>query len=517
MAMRTMQATQLRMEWLSWDGNVLRWRIEIQGVPAATALLLDGVVFSRYAPCAEGTHEFECVFEYAPTGRYAMRLDLVKEDFPSPQAAQPWHVVFGAALEPGRDAAVSGDMELQPLMAPPRLPGRGLGDLPPVTIIVPIYNSAQCVKRCIAAVLRWSPRNALILVDDASTDAAIEPILHAAAAQSPHVSIHRNASNRGFTHSVNVGMQLAGGADVVLLNSDTQVGPRWLQALKIAAYSDDAVGTVTAVSDNAGAFSVPELESYCATPQRWTLVQTQRALLQNAGTMYPQLPTGNGFCMYVKRKVLARIGPFDEIAFAQGYGEENDFCQRAIRAGFVNIIAGNVLVQHARSASFGAARRAELGARGMSILRERYPQYERDVAATLYSFARRVLDYRVRFTYAAADALALRQVPRARLLIAADAQDGAAIKLLGALRARQEGFLLRHENEYLNLYRDSDAGLTRERSIAVALAPDGLGRIEQALCEWLVDFAIEVVHLRGSAARDEWLARIAARLEIPVT
>jgi hypothetical protein len=39
----------------------------------------------------------------------------------------------------------------------------------------------------------------------------------------------------------------------------------------------------------------------------------------------------------------------------------------------------------------------------MEVLRERWPNYENDVAATLYSYERRVLDWRVRRIFATAD------------------------------------------------------------------------------------------------------------------
>jgi hypothetical protein len=107
--------------------------------------------------------------------------------------------------------------------------------------------------------------------------------------------------------------------------------------------------------------------------------------------------------MFVKRALIDRIGTMDAEAFPAGYGEENDFCQRAELAGYRNIVAGNVLVRHERSASFGDERRAALGVQGMAVLRQRYPNYESDVGATLYSFARRVLDYRVRRTYSGSD------------------------------------------------------------------------------------------------------------------
>ena len=201
---------------------------------------------------------------------------------------------------------------------------------PPVALVVPVFNSPALVRRCIEAVLRFTRGARLILIDDASTDPAIAPLL---AGYADRALIRSNPHNLGYTRSCNLGIELAGTADIVLLNSDTEVGPRWLQRLRLTAYAEDAIGTVTAVSDNAGAFSVPEIEQYCPIPPCWDLVQTQRALLQGAFGCLPELPTGNGFCMYVKRELFERVGVLDAEAFPAGYGEENDLCQRAARAG----------------------------------------------------------------------------------------------------------------------------------------------------------------------------------------
>jgi GT2 family glycosyltransferase len=281
---------------------------------------------------------------------------------------------------------------------------------PPVAIVIPVFNSPALVRRCIEAVLRFTRGARLILIDDASTDAAVTPLL---AGYADRALVRVNPNNLGYTRSCNIGIELAGDADVVLLNSDTEVGPRWLQRLRLTAYAEANIGTVTAVSDNAGAFSVPEIEQYCPFPECWDLVQSQRALLQGAFGCLPELPTGNGFCMYVKRELLDRVGGLDADAFPAGYGEENDLCQRAARVGYRHLIAGDVLVRHARSASFGEERRRALGEQGMAALRARYPQYEADVGATLHSLERRVLEARVRGLYAAAT---IENAPRPRVL-----------------------------------------------------------------------------------------------------
>ena len=47
------------------------------------------------------------------------------------------------------------------------------------------------------------------------------------------------------------------------------------------------------------------------------------------------------------------VVPLDAEAFGKGYGEENDWCLRASKAGFVNLLAEDVYVYHAGQISFG--------------------------------------------------------------------------------------------------------------------------------------------------------------------
>src|SRR5690606_31881318 len=89
---------------------------------------------------------------------------------------------------------------------------------------------------------------------------------------------------------------------------------------------------------------------------------------------YPKVPTGNGFCMYVRRDCLNEVGLLDADAFPRGYGEENDFCMRAGRAGWTHVIDDATLIYNVRSASFGESK-IELMERGRAVIDERYPEY----------------------------------------------------------------------------------------------------------------------------------------------
>jgi GT2 family glycosyltransferase len=380
---------------LAWSGRELTLRLDRGRDIERVALDLDGCFFSETAVGADGVARFDFAFAPVASGEVVARVRNGRAGALVVDA--PFAIRFGErGTHVARDIGDLGDIGAH-------VPFGVDCASDEVAIVVPVYGALSLVERCLDSVLAHTTGRArLIVIDDASPDAAIAPLL-ARYATRENVSVLRNERNRGFTATANRGIAEAGRADVVLLNADTEVGPNWLTGLRRAAASATDIATVTAVSDNAGAFSVPELERENAMPARWTHEQTARALWFDAGHAYPALPTGNGFCMYIRRAVIDDVGVLDEAAFPQGYGEENDFCQRASARGQRHVIAGNVHVHHARSASFGHERRAQLGAAGMAVLRERWPNYEADVAATLHSFERRVLDWRVRRIFAAAE------------------------------------------------------------------------------------------------------------------
>lgn len=479
----------------TWDGSALC----LTCTPAALdtiALDLDGSHFADVAIDAAGLAR--CELPFAPSGNTSAALLPRRGRDGAALAATPLCIVFGKSgfAAASTCSSIARDA-LAPLAASRLLPfGRDVGARE-VVVVVPVYNAASLVERCFDALLaNTAQRVRLVAIDDASTDSAVAPLLARVAARS-RVEVLRNETNRGFTATANRGIVAAATADVVLLNADTEVGPNWLVGLCRAAHAGDDVATATAVSDNAGAFSVPELERENPPPPCWTTEQAARALWQQAGLAYPELPTGNGFCLYIRRKVIDAIGMFDEAAFPQGYGEENDFCQRAAQHGLRHVIAGNVLVRHARSASFGDERRAALGRAGMAVLRERWPPYEDEVARTLRSYARRVLDWRVRRTYAGASAAS---GPKPRLLWVGDGAPCWSDAEVWTLRANGA------RNELANA----------DRVVATndwdARDPETSYR---ALWDWLQLYAIE--QLVVAERKDSAVAILCGLLDIPVT
>ena len=144
---------------------------------------------------------------------------------------------------------------------------------------------------------------------------------------------------------------------------------RW----RAARHRTRRIGTVTPFSNNAEICSLPRFCENNRWPASRDAEPMVRALERAAVPTYPDLPTGVGFCLYVRRALIDAIGVFDPV-FGLGYGEENDFCMRAAAAGFRNVLCDDAFVLHLGGSSFGD-KRADLAERNMRMLLERHPQY----------------------------------------------------------------------------------------------------------------------------------------------
>tara|TARA_R110000868_G_scaffold208557_2_gene458090 strand:- start:26645 stop:32311 length:5667 start_codon:yes stop_codon:yes gene_type:complete len=248
-----------------------------------------------------------------------------------------------------------------------------------VTIVVPVFNAFDATKACLESLKAQDDQPSgtrILMINDASTDSRIAPLLETFA-QLPHFDLLTNEHNCGYTRTINIGINWAKGDDVVLLNSDAIVTKGWLRGLRCAAYSGATVATATAMSDNAGAFSFPVQNSPNPKPEGISFDDFANAIIAQTRRLSPvDVPTGSGFCMYIRRDAFDEIGSFDEEAFPRGYGEENDFCMRAIRAGLRNVISPYAYVFHVRSASFGEEKETLIKG-AVDTVTARYPDYAR--------------------------------------------------------------------------------------------------------------------------------------------
>ena len=248
-----------------------------------------------------------------------------------------------------------------------------------VDVIVPIYGAAADLERCLTSVAARTDlaRHGLILVIDGPQDDAVESVVHRFGTVASQTM--RNDARCGFVASVNCGMR-ASSRDVVLLNSDTIVTARWLDKLIDASISSADIGTVTPLSNNATLCSVPRQFEENLIPTGCDVESFAELVERVSKRVYPRLPTGVGVCLFIRRALLDDIGYFDQERFGLGYGEENDFCMRALARGWLHIADDATFIAHAGHRSFGSSSSALQRAAARTLVR-RHPDYMPAIAA----------------------------------------------------------------------------------------------------------------------------------------
>ena len=337
---------------------------------------------------------------------------------------------------------------------------------------------------------------------------------------SSKIEFYNNTTNLGFTNTVNRGLSIARGHDVILLNSDTVVTPRWVQNLRLAAYSGERVGTVTPLSNNAGAFSAPDVGQDNKLPSWLSLDYYARAITQVARRSYPRAPTGNGFCMYIRHDCLLETGVLDAEAFPRGYGEENDFCMRAGRLGWAHVIDDSTLIYHVRSASFGEAKN-ELMKRGREIIDRRYPDYTSAVRALLADEKLKQARDRVREV---ALAITPGKVVKPRILYVLSTITGGTPQtnqdLMSVLDDRVETFVLRSNSRFVLLFYFAEGVYQqldcRKLSHPIRPFPHRSEEYDAIVAEWLVRYSFELIHIRHLAWHGLGLVNVASHMGIPI-
>lgn len=250
---------------------------------------------------------------------------------------------------------------------------------PGVDVVVPVFEARAHVQACLDSVARHARGDVrIVVVDDASRDLELVADLDRRAARSKQLCLLRNERNGGFVVSANRGLRHAQGRDVVLLNSDTVVTHGFVEKLRACAYADGAIGIVSPLTNNGTVCSVPRFMEENEIP--FGLDADQFAVLVERASRRrrPDLVTGVGFCMYVPDAVIAKVGVLDEQNFPRGYGEENDYCERAKAAGFRVRLCDDLFVEHAGRASFGAETDERQEAHN-DVMGRLYPRYHRDV------------------------------------------------------------------------------------------------------------------------------------------
>ncbi len=268
----------------------------------------------------------------------------------------------------------------------------------PIILIMPVFDAFDDVVEALKHLQRnTSEPWHLVLVEDCSSDPRIRPYLRQWAGAindreaTGQVELLENDENVGFIGAVNRGFGRAlelldetsdqEGAAIVLLNSDAFLPTNWAARLLSPIKADARVASVTPMSNNAELLSVPFLSRPVhLAPGLAEAMDKVAASLTPFAKGGPDMPTGVGFCMAISLAWLRRVGLFDT-RFGAGYGEEVDWCQRALALGGRHVSQPALFVEHRGGSSFGSEQKLLLLAKNGARLARLYPEFNAQVQA----------------------------------------------------------------------------------------------------------------------------------------
>jgi N-acetylglucosaminyl-diphospho-decaprenol L-rhamnosyltransferase len=232
-----------------------------------------------------------------------------------------------------------------------------------LSVIIVNWNTGDLLRRCVASIVAAAPAIAydIIVVDNASSDLSLAGLRRDAAAaaliRGGRLRIIENAENRGFGAANNQAFDLSQAAYVLLLNPDTLIVPGAMESLIGVLRSDPriaACGPRLVNSDGSLQISV-----WRNPPSAWEIVLSSLRLYRLLpARVRGELLLGphwrhdrrrrvrmlSAAALIVRRAAIDAVGGFDERFHM--YGEDNEWCLRIARAGWLLVFEPAVVIRH---------------------------------------------------------------------------------------------------------------------------------------------------------------------------
>ncbi len=202
------------------------------------------------------------------------------------------------------------------------------GFCPRVTVVVPAYNEAQTLPRCLAALRAQTyPRSAVetIVVDDGSTDDT------AAVARAAGVRVI-SQPNRGPASARNAGIAAATGEVILFTDADCEPLPDWI-AQMVAPLADPTIAGVK------GSYRTRQRETAAR------LAQCEFEERYDRLARYPTIDFVDSYAAAFRAEVLRQAGGFDP-AFPYANNEDVELSYRLDRLGHRFVFNRQAVVYH---------------------------------------------------------------------------------------------------------------------------------------------------------------------------
>lgn len=220
--------------------------------------------------------------------------------------------------------------------------------MPSVAIVILNYNGRKFLEQFLPSVILTTYRKAKIIVaDNASTDDSVQYIEQ----HFSQVEIIRNPSNEGFARGYNTALKQIEADYFMLLNSDVEVTPGWIEPLLELMQTDHSIA---ACQPKLLSFHNRDHFEYAGGSGGWI---DSFGYPFNRGRVFEHCEVDNGqyndvqqvfwatgASLMIRSKIFRELGGFDDHFFA--HQEEIDLCWRAQLAGYKIYVQPSSVVYH---------------------------------------------------------------------------------------------------------------------------------------------------------------------------
>ena len=232
-----------------------------------------------------------------------------------------------------------------------------------VSVIVVSWNAKDLLRGCLSSLEQTKPASVMevIVVDNDSHDGSAEMV----EVEFPSVRLIRSGGNLGFAGGNNVGISIARGDALALVNSDALVHPGCLETLLAFLQQTPKAGLVAPKVFGSDGLLQRNSRNL---PSLWNTFCRAIAL----DRLFPDLPGLSGYevprgahqhphraqvlsgCFWMARKAAVdQVGMLDERFFF--YGEDIDWCKRFADAGWTLHFIPQATATHLGGGSSSAA------------------------------------------------------------------------------------------------------------------------------------------------------------------
>ena len=219
-------------------------------------------------------------------------------------------------------------------------------------VVILNYNGASMLAKFLPSVIGYSHGAEIVVADNGSTDDSVALLER----EFPAVRLVRLDRNYGFAEGYNKALELVDAEYCLLLNSDVEVTPGWLEPMlsfmeqhppavacqpKILAYNDKACFEYAGA---AGGFIDYYGYPYCRG-RLFDTVEEDKGQYDDVCRVF----WATGAAMMVRRDLFCKVGGFDGRFFA--HMEEIDLCWRMLARGGEIYVVPQSVVYHVGGAT----------------------------------------------------------------------------------------------------------------------------------------------------------------------